>query len=102
MAYKITDSCLKCGILRWRVPMNAISEGEDQYVIDADTCVGCGTCADACPRSGYCRGVRRSYTITSGHTAEPFRRMLPRKLVRNCVTLFTEPACAVLRRPVFN
>ena len=49
MAYKITDSCLKCGTCAAECPMNAISEGEDQYVIDADTCVGCGTCADACP-----------------------------------------------------
>ena len=49
MAYKITDSCLKCGTCAGECPMNAISEGEDQYVIDADTCVGCGTCADACP-----------------------------------------------------
>ena len=49
MAYKITDSCLKCGTGAGEGPMNAISEGEDQYVIDADTCVGCGTCADACP-----------------------------------------------------
>ena len=44
MAYKITDSCLKCGTCAGECPMNAISEGEDQYVIDADTCV-----ADACP-----------------------------------------------------
>ena len=49
MAYKITDSCLKCGPCAGECPKNAISEGEDQYVIDADTCVGCGTCADACP-----------------------------------------------------
>ena len=49
MAYKITDSCLKCGTCAGECPMNAISEGVDQYVIDADTCVGCGTCADACP-----------------------------------------------------
>ena len=52
MAYKITDSCLKCGTCAGECPMNAISEGEDQYVIDADTCVGCGTCADACPVQG--------------------------------------------------
>ena len=52
MAYKITDSCLKCGTCAGECPMNAISEGEDQYVIDADTCVGCGTCADACPVHG--------------------------------------------------
>ena len=68
MAYKITDSCLKCGTCAGECPMNAISEGEDQYVIDADTCVGCGTCL---PRSGYCRGVRRSYTITSGIRRSP-------------------------------
>ena len=48
MAYKITDSCLKCGTCAGECPMNAISEGEDQYVIDADTCVGCGTCANRC------------------------------------------------------
>ena len=31
MAYKITDSCLKCGTCAGECPMNAISEGEDQY-----------------------------------------------------------------------
>ena len=30
-------------------PVNAISEGDGKYVIDADTCIDCGACADACP-----------------------------------------------------
>ena len=67
MAYKITDSCLKCGTCAGECPMNAISEGEDQYVIDADTCVG------------PFRLLSRSKTILHDyirHTAEPFRRML--------------------------
>ena len=28
---------------------SAISEGDGKYVIDADACVDCGSCADACP-----------------------------------------------------
>ena len=30
-------------------PVEAISEGEGKYVIDADVCVSCGACADQCP-----------------------------------------------------
>ena len=26
-----------------------IAEGDETYVIDADVCVSCGTCADNCP-----------------------------------------------------
>ena len=30
-------------------PVEAISQGETQYVIDADACVDCGACAANCP-----------------------------------------------------
>ena len=49
MAYKITDACDNCGTCAEICPVEAISEGEDQYVIDADTCVSCGACCDNCP-----------------------------------------------------
>ena len=49
MAYNITDACLKCGSCAEQCPVEAISEGEDKYVIDADQCVDCGTCAAECP-----------------------------------------------------
>ena len=49
MAYNITDACLKCGSCAEQCPVEAISEGEDKYVIDADQCVECGTCAAECP-----------------------------------------------------
>ena len=49
MAYNITDACVKCGSWAENCPVEAISEGEDTYVIDADVCVSCGSCADACP-----------------------------------------------------
>ena len=49
MAYNITDACVKCGSCAENCPVEAISEGEDTYVIDADVCVSCGSCADACP-----------------------------------------------------
>lgn len=49
MAFVITDSCVKCGACAENCPVEAISEGEDHYVIDADVCVSCGTCAENCP-----------------------------------------------------
>ncbi len=49
MAYNITDACIKCGACADNCPVEAISEGEDKYVIDADVCVSCGACADSCP-----------------------------------------------------
>ena len=49
MAYKITDECIKCGICTDECPTEAISEGEETYVIDKNKCTDYGACADACP-----------------------------------------------------
>ena len=49
MAYEISDKCTKCGACKDTCPVEAISEGEKTYVIDADTCVDCGVCTGACP-----------------------------------------------------
>ena len=55
MAYKITDDCISCGACEPECKNNAISEGEDIYVIDADKCTECvgnhesPKCAEVCP-----------------------------------------------------
>ncbi len=49
MAYKITDECVSCGACESTCPVDAISEGDGKYEIDADTCVSCGACASSCP-----------------------------------------------------
>ena len=49
MAHKITDACVSCGTCAENCPVEAISEGDETYVIDADVCVSCGTCVDNCP-----------------------------------------------------
>ena len=49
MAYKISDDCVSCGACAEACPVEAISEGDGKYVIDADKCIGCGNCAENCP-----------------------------------------------------
>ena len=49
MAYVIGEACVSCGACAAQCPVEAISEGADRYVIDADTCVECGACAAQCP-----------------------------------------------------
>ena len=49
MAYFITDECISCGSCQSVCPVEAISEGEDKYVIDPKLCTECGTCAEQCP-----------------------------------------------------
>ncbi len=51
MAYKITDKCIKCGACAASCPVQCITEGDSQYVIDKEKCIGCGTCASVCPVS---------------------------------------------------
>ena len=49
MAYIITDDCIACGSCEDECPLEAISEGDDKYVIDGSLCTDCGACADQCP-----------------------------------------------------
>ena len=49
MAYKITDACISCCACAADCRVEAISEGDGIYVIDADACIDCGACAGACP-----------------------------------------------------
>lgn len=51
MAYIISDECIACGACEAECPVNAISEGDGKYVIDAETCISCGACAAVCPVS---------------------------------------------------
>ncbi len=49
MAHTITDECLACGACAAECPVEAISEGDPIYTIDAETCTDCGACVEVCP-----------------------------------------------------
>ena len=44
MAYVIGEDCISCGTCAGECPVEAISEGAERYVIDADACT-----ASVCP-----------------------------------------------------
>lgn len=49
MAYKISDDCISCGACEAECPVNAISQGDDKFVINPELCIDCGACAEVCP-----------------------------------------------------
>lgn len=55
MAYKITEECISCGACETECPNQAISEGDDVYIIDSNKCTECvgafdtSQCAEVCP-----------------------------------------------------
>lgn len=42
------DECISCGACAEVCPEDAISEGEEAYVIDPEKCTDCATCEDEC------------------------------------------------------
>ena len=55
MAFMITEECILCGACESECPNEAISEGEDIYIIDTEKCTECvgwydeSQCAEVCP-----------------------------------------------------
>ncbi len=49
MAYIISDACISCGACEPECPVNAITAGDDKYLINEATCIDCGACAGVCP-----------------------------------------------------
>ncbi len=49
MTYVITDVCVSCGACAPECPVEAISEGDEIYVVNEDLCIDCGACAGVCP-----------------------------------------------------
>ena len=55
MALMITDECINCDVCEWECPNNAISQGEEIYVIDPTLCTECvghhevSQCVVVCP-----------------------------------------------------
>ncbi|MCU0244517.1 MAG: YfhL family 4Fe-4S dicluster ferredoxin [Acidobacteria bacterium] len=55
MAFMITEECINCGACEPECPNQAISAGEERYVIDQSKCTECvghfdaSQCAAVCP-----------------------------------------------------
>lgn len=55
MAFKITEECINCGACEPECPNQAISAGDEIYIIELDKCTECvghfdeSQCAAVCP-----------------------------------------------------
>ena len=55
MAYQITEECINCGACEPECPNQAISAGDERYVVDFNKCTQCvghfdePQCAAVCP-----------------------------------------------------
>jgi ferredoxin len=61
MAYKITEECINCGACEPECPNQAISAGDERYVIDPARCTECvghfdeSQCVAVCPTDACVR-----------------------------------------------
>lgn len=51
MPRTISEECISCGSCSAACPVDAISQGDAHFEIDADTCIDCGACESQCPVS---------------------------------------------------
>jgi ferredoxin len=55
MSLKITDECINCDVCEPECPNDAISQGDETYVINPDLCTECvgeyetSQCVEVCP-----------------------------------------------------
>ncbi len=57
MAYVIDkDTCIGCGACVDTCPCGAIVEDDDKFAINPDECADCGACAGGCPMDAISEG----------------------------------------------
>jgi ferredoxin len=49
MAHVISEECISCGACEPECPVEAISQGDERFQIDADKCTDCAACVEVCP-----------------------------------------------------
>ncbi len=83
MALMITDECINCGACVPECPNEAISEGEDIYVIDPAKCTECvgwydePQCVQVCPVD--CIVEDPDHKETKEQLLEKFKKLHPDK-----------------------
>ena len=79
MALKITEECINCDVCEPECPNQAISAGEDYYVIDPNLCTDCighfdtPQCVEVCPVE--CIPKDENHEETEQQLWEKYRRL---------------------------
>lgn len=79
MALKITDECINCDVCEPECPNQAISQGEEYYVIDSNRCTECvghfdqPQCQQVCPVE--CIPVDPLFTETKAQLLEKYQQL---------------------------
>lgn len=80
MALKITDECINCDACEPECPNQAISQGEETYVIDPDKCTECvghftePQCQQVCPVD--CIPLHEAYVESKDQLLEKYQRLI--------------------------